>query len=70
MLALAVALLLVGGAIPVWWYVRTRPRRPEVGPTTMDPGPESPAVVDLLTGGFVVERDAVVATLVDLAARR
>lgn len=36
---------------------------------TMELRPESPAVVDLLTGGFVVEDDAVPATVVDLAAR-
>lgn len=36
---------------------------------TMELRPESPAVVDLLTGGFTVEDDAVPATVVDLAAR-
>jgi hypothetical protein len=37
---------------------------------TMDLRPETPAVVDLLTGGFEVEDDAVPATVVHLAARR
>lgn len=36
---------------------------------TMELRSESPAVVDLLTGGFTVEDDAVPATVVDLAAR-
>lgn len=60
---------MAAAAIPAWWFVRTRPRRPDVGPATIDLGPESPAIVDLLTGGFVVEHDAVAATLLDLAAR-
>jgi hypothetical protein len=37
---------------------------------TMELRPEPPAVVDLLTGEFEVEDDAVPATVVDLAARR
>jgi hypothetical protein len=36
---------------------------------SMELGPETPAVADLLTGGFTVEDDAVPATVVDLAAR-
>ncbi len=50
--------------------VRTRPRRPGIGPVTMDLGPEPPAVVDLLTDDFTVTTEAVPSTLVDLAARR
>jgi hypothetical protein len=69
-LALALGALLLAGAVMVWWWRRTRPRRPRAAPPTLDFGPEPPAVVDLLTGGFTVEHDAVVATLVDLAARR
>lgn len=47
-----------------------RPRKPAPGPETMDLRPETPAVVDLLTGDFLVSREAVPATLLDLAARR
>ena len=50
--------------------IRTRPRRPDIGPATMDLGPEPPAVVDLLTDDFTVTMAAVPSTLVDLAARR
>lgn len=39
------------------------------GPATMELRDETPAIVDLLTGGFDVEDDAVPATVVDLAAR-
>lgn len=40
------------------------------GPPTLELRSETPAVVDLLTGGFEVEDDAVPATVVHLAARR
>jgi Predicted membrane protein (DUF2207) len=46
------------------------PREPPPGPPTSDLGPEPPALVDLLTNRFQVEREAVPATLLDLAARR
>jgi Predicted membrane protein (DUF2207) len=51
-------------------YLRRRPTRPEQGPPTLDLGPEPPAVANLLVHGFRVTRDAVPATLLDLAARR
>jgi ribosomal protein L34 len=71
-LLLAVALAALAGAVVILivLWLTTRPPRPPVGPVTMDPGSEPPAVVDLLTGGFEVEDDAVPATVVDLAARR
>ena len=47
-----------------------RPRDPGEGPMVMDLGPESPAIVDLLTDRFEVTPQAAVATLLDLAARR
>jgi Predicted membrane protein (DUF2207) len=46
------------------------PREPGAGPPTSDLGPEPPAIVDMLTNHFRVEREAVPATLLDLAARR
>src|SRR5579859_2582035 len=49
--------------------LRRRPATPEVGPRTLDLGPEPPAVVNFLTHGFTVTPDAVPATLLDLAAR-
>lgn len=65
--ALAVA---AAAAIGMWLLWRsTAPNRPAAGPATMELRPEPPAVVDLLTGGFEVEDDAVPATVVDLAAR-
>lgn len=49
----------------------TDPRRVEAGPATLDPpGDEPPAVVNLVTGDWDLGREAVPATLVDLAARR
>ncbi len=56
-------------ALGVLWRT-TAPSRVEPGPATMDLRDERPAVVDLLTGGFQVEDDAIPATVVDLAARR
>ena len=51
-------------------YLRRRPEKPEPGPPTLDLGPEPPAVANLLVHDFRVTRDAVPATLLDLAARR
>lgn len=72
-LAAAVVVALVALAVPAVavWYVwsSTRPERPRPGPPAIELGPETPALVDLLTGGFAVDDDAVPATAVDLAAR-
>jgi hypothetical protein len=58
-------LLLVAGLTTA-----TRPRPVEPGPPTLDlGGPEPPAVVNLLTGGWRMTEDALSATLLDLAAR-
>jgi hypothetical protein len=48
----------------------SRPRRPSPAPASADLGPESPAVVNLLTNRFEVSTEAMPATLLDLAARR
>ncbi len=70
--AVLVGLVTVGVPAVVIAYVwlTTRPPTPAAGPSSMDLGPEPPAIVDLLTGGFAVEDDAVPATAVDLASRR
>jgi hypothetical protein len=47
-----------------------RPRRPRAGIPTIDLGPESPATVNLLTNGFNPGREAMAATVLDLAVRR
>lgn len=60
----------VAAVVMVSTWRSRRPPRPAVGPASFDLGPETPAIVDLLTGGFVVDDDAVPATVVDLAARR
>ena len=70
MVLIAVAALVAAGAVLLRMWLVTRPNRPEEGPATSELGPEPPALVDLLTGGFTVEGDAVAATAVDLAARR
>jgi predicted membrane protein DUF2207 len=50
-------------------YLRRRPSDPATGPPTLDLGPEPPAVANLLVHGFRPTREAVPATLLDLAAR-
>ncbi len=61
----SVALLAV---VAAWARARTG-LAPHAGPEQMDLGPETPALVDLLTDHFEVTPEAPVATLVDLAAR-
>jgi hypothetical protein len=64
---LSVAWLAVVGV----FHLARRPPEPKPGPPTLDlPGDEPPAVVNLLTHRFRVTRDAVPATLLDLASRR
>ncbi len=49
----------------------TRARTPDAGPEVLElPGDEPPAVVAMLAGGWEVGREAVPATLLDLAARK
>ena len=68
---------LVAGAIAVAWAVLygltwavTDPRRVKPGPRTLElPGSEPPAVVALLAHDWVLGREALPATLLDLAAR-
>lgn len=50
------------------WLFRL-PKKPTAGATTTELGEESPAVVNLLTHRLFATRDAVPATLIDLAAR-
>lgn len=64
--AAATAVWLVAVAIV---YLRRRPARPSAGPPTLDLGPEPPAVANFLVHDFRVTREAVPATLIDLAAR-
>jgi len=67
-IAALVCAVLAGVAIAV--LARSRRGAPVVaGPASIELRAEPPAVVDLLTGGFDVDDDAVPATVVDLAAR-
>jgi hypothetical protein len=50
-------------------YLRRRPTTPEAARPTLDLGPEPPAVANFLVNDFRVTREAVPATLLDLAAR-
>lgn len=52
-----------------WLWRSTAPTRLAPGPAGLDLGDERPAIVDLLTGGFTTESDAVPATVIDLAIR-
>lgn len=56
------------GLVVAIWAVRF-PRQPRRGPESTDLGAETPAVANLLVHRFKPTRDAVAATLVDLAAR-
>ena len=61
----------VGGVLAMGWLWRSAaPSDIEPSLPTMDLRDETPALVDLLTGGFDVDDDAVPATVVDLATRR
>ena len=69
-------LFVASGATILWLlllgilrFVR-QPRQPAPGPTTQDLGAESPAVAGMLVTDFAVGRQAVAATVFDLAARR
>ena len=69
-------LLLVAAAGAVGWYLLIAiiwlvrlPKKPRTGPETTELGLETPAVVNLLTHRLIATRDAVPATLLDLAAR-
>lgn len=66
-----------GVAVAAWLVllgllaVATRARTPDPGPEALElPGDEPPAVVAMLTDGWEVGREAVPATLIDLAARK
>jgi hypothetical protein len=54
--------------LSVLWVIRS-PKQPRPGPESTELGSEPPAVVNLLTHNFRLGRDAVPATLLDLAAR-
>ena len=68
-------LIVAGGVLAAWLVLftivarATMPRLPEPGPETMDVGPESPAIANLLVNRCRVTTSAISATLVDLAAR-
>lgn len=64
---LSLALAAAVGMLVLWRS--TSPSRVRAAPPTMDLRNETPALVDMLTGGFEVEDDAIPATVVDLAAR-
>lgn len=64
----AAALVAWFALVAVLWLLRLPPR-PRPGPETTDLRPEQPALANLLAHGFNPTRDAVPATLVDLAAR-
>jgi Predicted membrane protein (DUF2207) len=69
-------LLTLAGVLLVGWYavlvtltLIRWPKTPSAGPPTNDLGPESPAIANLLTNGWLLNEDAMPATLLDLAAR-
>jgi Predicted membrane protein (DUF2207) C-terminal domain len=63
----AVALAWLGAAGAVWFA--RRPPDEDAGPTTMELGPEPPAIAALLCGKYEVRAETAPATLLDLAAR-
>jgi hypothetical protein len=70
------AALLAAVGVAAWFLllglvaVATRAPSPRPGPPTGQLRPESPAVVDLVTGNWRLCEEAAAATLLDLAARR
>lgn len=67
----AAAATLLWGLLVLGLVMATRSRRPEPQPAGLEPGgPEPPAVVDLVCHGWKLGREALPATLVDLAARK
>lgn len=69
LLAAAVASVPWPIAMGVIRFLR-QPRQPRPGPATQDPPPEPPAVANMLTEDFDPSREALPATVIDLAARR
>jgi len=69
-LGVAALLFSVWIAVVLVMATATMPRLPEAGPATTLPGPEAPAVADLLVHRWRTTSAAASATLVDLAARR
>jgi len=65
----ALSVAVAAGVGVLWVWMSTRPRGVEPGPATMELRDETPALVDLLTGGFQVDDDSVPATAIDLARR-
>ncbi len=70
------ALVIVAAALTALWILVAvavrmirQPREPDPGPPSLDTGDEPPAVANLLASNWRVTRDAVPATLLDLAAR-
>ena len=68
--------LAAGGAAAVWFALlgvlaaATNPREVDPGPETLDlVGPEPPAVVNLLTADWKLARQAIPATLLELAGQ-
>jgi hypothetical protein len=61
---------LIGYLVVLGWLMLGRPRLPRAGPPVADLGAEPPAVVALLMNGWEVDEHALVATLLDLAARQ
>lgn len=66
---LALVIAVAAGVGILWLWLSTAPRRVPPAPATSELRNETPALVDLLTGGFDVDDDAVPATAVDLASR-
>jgi hypothetical protein len=69
LLALAAAALAVWLATVAVIRILRHPQSPERGPDTMELRPEPPAVAGMLANDFIVSRDVLPATLLDLAAR-
>jgi hypothetical protein len=69
LLGLAAAALAAWLVVAAVIRVLRHPQTPERGPETMELRPEPPAVAGMLANDFVVTRDVLPATLLDLAAR-
>ena len=70
LLTLTIAAIVGWFLIVAGIYLVRMPKRPSPGPPTTELGPEPPAISNLLVNSFRATKDAVPATLLDLAARR
>ena len=69
-LAAGLVVLVVWALLFAVRYFATFPKLPKAGPESSDLGPETPAIANLLVNRWKLTRNAMAATMLDLAARK